>query len=175
MPRWQSNGDSCRVYEGRQGLRHERARARFVRTGFWPLASRDRQSLNGAAKRGRPSRDFRISTTIRQRQAMSVRAGIANSGEHSGGQGTRAAWPNALHPILPWAVACLLLLPVPFWLSNAYTQFVVNVICINIILAVGLNIVKGFAGQVTVGHIALAAIGAYTSAVVSTKAGVPFW
>jgi branched-chain amino acid transport system permease protein len=106
---------------------------------------------------------------------MSVRAGIANSGEHRRGQGTREAWPHALHPILPWAVACLLLLPVPFWLTNAYTQFVVNVICINIILAVGLNIVKGFAGQVTVGHIALAAIGAYTSAIVSTKAGVPFW
>jgi branched-chain amino acid transport system permease protein len=106
---------------------------------------------------------------------MRVRAGIANSGEHSGGQRTRETWLNALHPILPWVVACLALLLVPFWLTNAYTQFVVNVICINIILAVGLNIVKGFAGQVTVGHIALAAIGAYTSAVVSTKAGVPFW
>ena len=44
---------------------------------------------------------------------------------------------------------------------------------INMILAVGLNIVKGFAGQVTVGHIALAAIGAYSSAVLSTKLGVP--
>jgi branched-chain amino acid transport system permease protein len=80
-----------------------------------------------------------------------------------------------LHPILPWILAWLLLLAIPFCLTNAYTQFVVNVICINIILAVGLNIVKGFAGQVTVGHIALAAVGAYTSAVVSTKAGIPFW
>ncbi len=60
-------------------------------------------------------------------------------------------------------------------LKNDYQQYVVNVIAINVILAVGLNIVKGFAGQVTVGHIALAAIGAYTSAVVSTKLGVPFW
>ena len=46
---------------------------------------------------------------------------------------------------------------------------------INIILAVGLNIVKGFAGQVNVGHLALAAIGAYTSAVLSTKFGFSFW
>ena len=46
---------------------------------------------------------------------------------------------------------------------------------INIILAVGLNIVKGFAGQVTVGHIALMAIGAYSSAVFSTMLGLPFW
>ena len=60
-------------------------------------------------------------------------------------------------------------------LNNAYTQFVVNVMAINIILAVGLNIVKGFAGQVTVGHVALMAIGAYASAVISTKFGFPFW
>ena len=44
-----------------------------------------------------------------------------------------------------------------------------------IILATGLNIVKGFAGQVTVGHVALYAIGAYTSAVLSTKFGMPFY
>lgn len=60
-------------------------------------------------------------------------------------------------------------------MRNAYIQFVVNVMCINIILAVGLNIVKGFAGQVTVGHVALAAIGAYSSAVFSTYLGIPFW
>jgi branched-chain amino acid transport system permease protein len=35
--------------------------------------------------------------------------------------------------------------------------------------------VKGFAGQVTVGHIALAAIGAYASAVLAVKFGVSFW
>jgi branched-chain amino acid transport system permease protein len=92
--------------------------------------------------------------------------------------GERVEAPSSLaavHPILPWIVTCALLLPLPICLSNAYTQFVVNVICINIILAVGLNIVKGFAGQVTVGHIALAAIGAYASAVLATKAGLPFW
>jgi len=82
---------------------------------------------------------------------------------------------GALHPIVPWIITWLCLLPLPLFLMNTYTQFVVNVICINIILAVGLNIVKGFAGQVTVGHIALAAIGAYASAVFSTKVGLPFW
>lgn len=86
----------------------------------------------------------------------------------------RSARP-ALHPIVPWVVACLLLLPVPLLVKNAYVQFVINVMCINVILAVGLNIVKGFAGQVTVGHVALAAIGAYASAVISTYFGIPFW
>jgi branched-chain amino acid transport system permease protein len=85
------------------------------------------------------------------------------------------AWFGGMHPIVPWLVICIILAPVPFLVGNAYTQFVVNVMMINIILAVGLNIVKGFAGQVTVGHVALMAIGAYASAVVSVKFGFPFW
>ena len=80
-----------------------------------------------------------------------------------------------MHPIVPWLLACLALLPLPFMLSNAYMQYVVNVMAINILLATGLNIVKGFAGQVTIGHIALTAIGAYASAVASVKFGIPFW
>ncbi len=89
---------------------------------------------------------------------------------------TRAvSWRDRIHPIVPWLIACALLLPLPLFLKNAYIQFVVNVMCINIILAVGLNIVKGFAGQVTVGHVALAAIGAYSSAVFSKYFGIPFW
>lgn len=80
-----------------------------------------------------------------------------------------------MHPIVPWLIGFVVLLPLPLLMPNAYQQYIVNVILINIILAVGLNIVKGFAGQVTVGHIALAAIGAYSSAVLSTKFGLPFW
>ncbi len=80
-----------------------------------------------------------------------------------------------VHSAIPWLMALLLLLLLPFSLSNNYVQYVINIICINVILAVGLNIVKGFAGQVTVGHMAIAAIGAYTSAVLSTHLGLPFW
>ncbi|MCL4768236.1 MAG: branched-chain amino acid ABC transporter permease [Hyphomicrobiaceae bacterium] len=82
---------------------------------------------------------------------------------------------SAMHPIVPWLIGIVVLLPLPLLMPNAYQQYIVNVILINIILAVGLNIVKGFAGQVTVGHIAIAAIGAYSSAVLSTKVGLPFW
>ena len=81
----------------------------------------------------------------------------------------------AIHPILPWLVGFVVLLPLPLITRNAYQQYILNVMMINVILAVGLNIVKGFAGQVTVGHIALCAIGAYSSAVLSTTLGLPFW
>ena len=105
-------------------------------------------------------------------------ADIAKNAEKVGqsvASGASASWLGQLHPIVPWIIAWIALLPIPFLLANAYTQYVVNIICINIILAVGLNIVKGFAGQVTVGHIALTAIGAYASAVFATKVGLPFW
>lgn len=100
---------------------------------------------------------------------------IADSSAPSAPVARVSEWFSGVHPIVPWLVACALLLPVPLLIQNAYTQYVLNVMAINIILAVGLNIVKGFAGQVTVGHIALAAIGAYSSAVLSTKLGFPFW
>lgn len=67
------------------------------------------------------------------------------------------------------------MLALPHLTSSTYHHYLLNIILINVILAVGLNIVKGFCGQVTVGHIALAAIGAYTSAVLSAKLGWPFW
>jgi len=98
-------------------------------------------------------------------------------------------WRDRVHPILPWLLGGVLLCFVPFLqrasdslkgatgfeFYNANTQFVINVMLINILLAVGLNIVKGFAGQVTVGHVALMAIGSYASAVFSAYLGLSFW
>jgi branched-chain amino acid transport system permease protein len=99
------------------------------------------------------------------------------------------SWRERVHPIVPWLIGLAILLPVPllenlsrflkphtgFELFNSNTQFVINVMAINILLAVGLNIVKGFAGQVTVGHVALMAIGSYASAVLAVKVGLSFW
>jgi branched-chain amino acid transport system permease protein len=82
---------------------------------------------------------------------------------------------KAIHPLAPWFVTFVLLLPVPQLAFNNYQIFLINLICIMIILATGLNIVKGFCGQVTIGHVALYAIGAYTSAVLSVHYGVSFW
>ena len=82
---------------------------------------------------------------------------------------------SRIHPIAPWCVGLIFLIPLPWIAANNYQIFLLNHICIMIIMATGLNIVKGFAGQVTVGHVALAAVGAFTSAVLSTKFGLPFW
>lgn len=53
------------------------------------------------------------------------------------------------------------------------------VIAINIglfmLLALSLNIIAGFAGQPNLGHAAFFGIGAYTSAILSSMYGLPFW
>lgn len=81
----------------------------------------------------------------------------------------------AQRPALRWLAALTVMAALPWLAFNNYQHFLLNLILINVILAIGLNVVKGFAGQVTVGHVALMAVGAYASAVFSTKFGMPFW
>ncbi len=56
-----------------------------------------------------------------------------------------------------------------------YVAYMLNLIFINIIAAVGLNILSGFTGLISLGHAAFMAIGAYTSSILTVKLGVPFW
>ena len=72
-------------------------------------------------------------------------------------------------------VAFVALFFLPMLTTNDYQMHLIDLICLNIILAVGLNIVKGFTGQVTVGHIGLYAVGAYASAILSLNFDLPFW
>ncbi len=69
------------------------------------------------------------------------------------------------------------LIPVLILPQVAETYVVdVAVICgIYIILALGLNVVVGFAGLLNLGFVAFYAIGAYTYALLNTKIGLGFW
>jgi branched-chain amino acid transport system permease protein len=50
-----------------------------------------------------------------------------------------------------------------------------NLVLIYIVLVYGLNFPLGFAGQASMGHAALWAIGSYTTALVATRLGWPFY
>ncbi len=67
---------------------------------------------------------------------------------------------------------CLLL---PMLIQNDYWMHVINIMGIYILLTSGLNLVLGTCGQISVGHAAFWGIGAYVSALLSLKLGVPFW
>ena len=75
---------------------------------------------------------------------------------------------------VPWLVgptlAALIILPI--FVQGTYYRFLGIVIFIYGIVAVGLNILAGYAGQFSLGHAALMAVGAYTTALL-TKALAP--
>ena len=75
-----------------------------------------------------------------------------------------------------WTMLVLLLVvmfTLPLWLGNRWLS-VSNLIFITIIATTGLNILTGYCGQLSIGHAGFVAVGAYTSAVLTAKLGVPF-
>ena len=70
-------------------------------------------------------------------------------------------------------VLCVGLMAFPFAV-NAYYVSVANLIGIAIVGAIGLNILTGFAGQISLGQGAFIGVGAYTSALLVMELDVPF-
>jgi branched-chain amino acid transport system permease protein len=66
------------------------------------------------------------------------------------------------------------LLVFPF-IANAYMLYVANMIGFAVIAAIGLNLLTGFTGQISLGHAAFVGVGAYTSAILVTRLDLSFW
>jgi len=73
-----------------------------------------------------------------------------------------------------WLVAAAAL-TLPLWLSSAYHLHVAIMAGIFGVLALSLNLLLGFTGQLSLGHAAFFGIGAYTSALLTLKAEWSFW
>ena len=78
---------------------------------------------------------------------------------------TKAEWARL-------ALVFLGLLVAPYVLT-VYWLGIANSILIAVIGAVGLNILVGFTGQISLGQGGFLAVGAYSSAILSTRAGLP--
>jgi len=61
----------------------------------------------------------------------------------------------------------------PLYMGN-YLLGVANLVGITIIAAIGLNILTGYCGQLSIGHAGFIAVGAYTSAVLTNRLELPF-
>jgi len=66
------------------------------------------------------------------------------------------------------------LLVLPFLLRN-YRVFQINLAMVYAIAVLGLNMLTGFNGQISLGHGAFYAIGGYTAAILMDKLGMPYW
>lgn len=71
-------------------------------------------------------------------------------------------------------VVLLVLLLVPIVIQGQYAIQLLNLAMVYAIVAIGLNIVLGYSGQISIAQAALAAIGAYTSALLVMRAGWPW-
>ena len=77
--------------------------------------------------------------------------------------------------LIALAVFVPLLQPVlPEVVSN-YRLFLVSTMIIAAIAVLGLNLLTGFNGQISLGHGAFYAVGAYTAAVLMDKLNIPYW
>jgi len=73
------------------------------------------------------------------------------------------------------ALTAVALLTLPLWLASAYHLHVVIMAGIFTILALSLNLLLGYTGQLSLGHAAFFGIGAYTSALLALRLDWPFW
>lgn len=73
-----------------------------------------------------------------------------------------------------WLAALAAAIALPFGLTNNYQLGVAHQALIFILLATGYNLLLGFTGILSFGHIALFAIGAYASAILVATYGAPF-
>jgi branched-chain amino acid transport system permease protein len=80
-------------------------------------------------------------------------------------------------PIARWTVAAIVVLfavVVPLSLGEYYLS-ILNLSLIAVVGALGLNILVGYTGQISVGHAAFMSVGAYTAANLAVHLHLPFW
>ena len=79
-----------------------------------------------------------------------------------------------LSRIGPW-VFLVLAAVVPLALATDYQLFQLTMVAVYAIAILGLNLVTGYNGQISLGHGAFYAVGAYVTAVLMDKFDVPYW
>ena len=78
----------------------------------------------------------------------------------------------AAHPVTLLVVAALIVLP---WVEpDKFALHILSLIAIASIAAMGLQVLLGYSGQLSIGQAAFYGIGAYTSALLTARLGVPF-
>src|SRR5215470_10075397 len=72
-------------------------------------------------------------------------------------------------------IAAVIIALLPLVIQDSYWRTNLIVCAINVMLAIGLDFILGYAGQLNLGHSAFYGIGAYASTLLIINLGVPFW
>jgi len=76
-------------------------------------------------------------------------------------------------PLLPLLVLAVILAAFPLLLGNPFFLNIGINVCISAMVCVGLNLLSGHAGQISLGHAGFFGLGAYGAALLTTRAGLP--
>jgi branched-chain amino acid transport system permease protein len=80
-------------------------------------------------------------------------------------------------PIARWTVAAVVVgvfVVLPLTVHEYYLS-IANLVSVAVVGALGLNILVGYTGQISIGHGAFMSVGAYTAANLATRLSLPFW
>jgi branched-chain amino acid transport system permease protein len=85
-----------------------------------------------------------------------------------------AARPGRAGRSALWLLAAAALLALPQFVGG-YPIYLASLVGVYALVAIGLNLLVGFSGQISLGHAGFFALGAYGSALLASRAGLPFW
>lgn len=74
-----------------------------------------------------------------------------------------------------WLAVLLVALAVFPFVAGEYLLYLGNLVGVLLIAALGLNILTGYTGQISLGHAGFMGVGAYAAAVAATRLDAPFW
>jgi len=77
--------------------------------------------------------------------------------------------------LVPAAAVALALLSVPLFIRDPYVMHILIMTAVYMMLAVSVDIIYGYAGQLNLGQAAFYAIGAYTAALLMLRLHVSYW
>src|SRR3974390_305597 len=76
---------------------------------------------------------------------------------------------------MKYLAAALLFFVLPLIFNYTYWRTNLTICAINVLLALGLDFILGYTGQLNLGHSAFYGLGAYVSTLLIVKLAVPFW
>lgn len=79
-----------------------------------------------------------------------------------------------INKFLKWPIFITVLAFMPLFTNN-YSQYVINLIFIYVLLAIGLNIILGYCGQFSFAHTGFYGIGAYVCGYLINRLEISFW
>src|SRR3954471_4359803 len=88
---------------------------------------------------------------------------VASAAEY---RGSRRRWA--------FLAAALVIAVLPYVLTGGYWHTNLTICAINVLLALGLDFILGYAGQLNLGQSAFYGLGAYVSTLLITKLSIPF-